>query len=84
MADIDVVALLLIIQDVMHNKKERAQSTMDLVESNAALFTTPMESKDTLDEYYRYRVFKAQVDTIKTHGGNPKYYTTTRSIAGQS
>ena len=56
----------------MHNKKERAQSTMGLVESNTALFTNPMESKDTLDEYYR--VFKAQVDTIKAHSGNPGYH----------
>ena len=30
-ADTDVVALLLIIRDVMHNKKGRAQSTMSLV-----------------------------------------------------
>ena len=31
-----------------------------------------MESKDTLDEYYR--VFKAQVDTIEAHGGTPGYH----------
>ena len=61
-ANSDVVVLLLIIQDVIHNKKERAQSTMALVESDPALFTNLMESKDTLDEYYR--VFKAQADTI--------------------
>ena len=53
----DAVALILIIQDAMHNKKERAQSTMGLVKSYTALFTTPMESKDTLDKYYC--VFKA-------------------------
>ena len=45
---------------------------MGLVESDAALFTNPMESKDTLDKYYR--VFKAQVDTTKAHGGNPGYH----------
>ena len=57
MASTDVVTMLLIIRDVMHNKKERAKSTMGLVKNNAALFTNPMESKDTLDKYYR--VFKA-------------------------
>ena len=56
----------------MHNKKKRAQSTVGLIESNTALFTNQMESKDTLDEYYR--VFKGQVDTIKVHGGNPGYH----------
>ena len=72
MASTNVVALLLIIRDVMHNKKEPAQSTMGLVESNTALFTTTMDTKDTLDEYYR--VFKAQIDTIEAHGGNPGYH----------
>ena len=56
----------------MHYKKERVQSTMGLVNSDMALFTTPMKSKDTLDKYYR--VFKAQVDMIKAHGGNPGYH----------
>ena len=45
---------------------------MGSVESDAALFTTTMDSKDTLDEYYR--VFKAQIDTIEAHGGNPGYH----------
>ena len=67
------VDLLLIVQDVMHNKKERAQSTMGLVKNDAALFTYPVESKDTLDKYYRD--FNAQVDTIKAHGGNPGYHS---------
>ena len=71
-AETDVVALLLIIWDVMHNKKERAQSTMGLVKNDVTLFTNPMESKDILDEYYL--VFKAQVDMIKAHNGNPGYY----------
>ena len=53
----DVVALLLIIWDNMHNKKERTQSTMDLVESDSVLFTTLMKFKDTLDKYYC--IFKA-------------------------
>ena len=51
-ADTNGVALLLIIRDVMHNKKERAQSTIGLVESDTTLFNNPVGSKDTLDEYY--------------------------------
>ena len=43
-----------------------------MVESNAALLTTTMDTKDTLDEYYR--VFKAQIDTFEAHGGNPGYH----------
>ena len=39
----DVVALLLIIRDVMHNRKERAQSTMTLVKSDTALYSTIMK-----------------------------------------
>ena len=31
-----------------------------------------MDLKDTLDEYYR--VFKAQVDIVEAHGGNPGYH----------
>ena len=68
----DVVTLLLIIRDVMHNKKEKAQSTMGLVESNTALYTTLMKGSNTLDEYYC--VFKAQIDTIKAHSDNPGYH----------
>ena len=45
---------------------------MGLVESDAALFTNPMESKDTLNEYYY--VLKVQVDTIEAHVGNPGYH----------
>ena len=71
-SDTDVVSLLIIIRDVMHNKKERAQSTMGLVESNMVLYTTTMNGADTLDKYYR--IFKAQVDTIEAHGGNPGHH----------
>ena len=45
---------------------------MGLVKSDLALFTNPMDSNDTLDKYYR--VFKAQVNTIEAHGGNPGYH----------
>ena len=45
---------------------------MGLVESNEWFFTTTMESKDAVDEYYR--VFKAQVDTIEAHGSTPGHH----------
>ena len=45
---------------------------MDLVMRNAALYTKVMNFKDTLDEYYQ--VFKAQVDTTKTHSGKSGYH----------
>jgi hypothetical protein len=58
--------------DVIHNEKERAQSTKGLVESNAHLFTTKVESKDMLNEYFK--VFKEQVDTIEAHSNHPGYH----------
>ena len=63
--NLDVEALLFIIRDMIHNKKEWAQSTIGLVESNVALSTTTMDPKDTLGDYYK--VFKAQLDTIEAH-----------------
>ena len=68
----DVTTLLLIIRDIIHNKRERAQITMDLVESNAALYTPIMKGNTTPNEYNR--VFKAQIDTIEVHDGNPGYH----------
>ena len=65
----DVVALLLIIRDVMHNKKERAQITMDLVESNVTLYTAVLNEPDTLSK--NYQVFKEQVNAIEAHIRNP-------------
>ena len=70
-SDTNVVALLLIIRAVMHNKEERAQSKMGLVESDAALYTTIMKGNQTLEEYLW--LFEAQIDTILAHGGNPGY-----------
>ena len=70
-ADTDIMAILLIMRDVMHNKKEQSQSTMGLAESFVALLLTQMKFKDTLGKYYC--VFKAQVDMIEAHGGNPGY-----------
>ena len=53
-SDTDVVALLLIIRDVMHNKKEQVQSMMGLVESDAVLYTIRMNGMDTLDDTTEY------------------------------
>jgi hypothetical protein len=50
----DVVALLLIIRDVMNNKKERDQSTIGLVKYDTALFATQMESKVPLTNTITY------------------------------
>ena len=67
-----MVALLKIIRDITHNKKERNESAMTITESNVELFTILQGSGDSLDEYYK--VFKAQVDTIDAHGGNAGYH----------
>jgi hypothetical protein len=42
--DQDVVALLLMIRDITHNKKERQGSVMTVVESNVELFTIVQET----------------------------------------
>ena len=70
--DQDVVALLLMIRDITHNKKERKESVMTTVESDVELFTIVQEQGQDLDDYYK--VFKAQVDTIDAHGGNAGYH----------
>ena len=72
-SDTDVVSLLLIVRDVMHNTQERKQSTMVLVESDAAFYTAIMKGSNTLNRYYR--VFKAHIDTIEAHDGNPGYHS---------
>ena len=72
MTNTDVGVLLISIRDVIHNKKDPAQSTMGLFERDMALCITPMKTKHTLDNYYC--VFKAQVDTSKAHGSNPGYH----------
>ena len=46
---------------------------MGLVESNVVFITKPMETKDTLGEYYRE--FKEQVNTTEAHSGNPVYHS---------
>ena len=67
-----MVFLLKMIRDITHNKKERKESVMTLVESNVELYTIFHGSGESLDEYYK--VFKAQVDTIEAHGGNAGYH----------
>jgi hypothetical protein len=56
-SDQDVVALLLMIRDITHNKKERKESMMTIVESNVELFTTVQDPNQDLNDYYK--VFKA-------------------------
>ena len=54
----DVVALLKMIRGITHNKKERKESVMTIVESDVELFTIFQGSGDSLDKCYN--VFKAQ------------------------
>ena len=68
----DVVALLQMIRDITHNKKERKESVMAIVESDLELYTIAQDPGESLDEYYK--VFLAQVDTIDAHGGNAGYH----------
>ena len=68
----DVIALLLMVRDITHNKKERKESVMTIVESDVELYTTVQEKDQDLDDYYK--VFRAQVDTIDAHGGNAGYH----------
>ena len=60
------------IRDITHNKKERKESVMMIVESDIELYTIFQGSGESLDVYYK--VFKAQVDTIDAHGGNAGYH----------
>ena len=52
--DTNIVSLLIIIRDVVHNKKEQVQSMMGLVESDAVLYTIRMNGMDTLDDTTEY------------------------------
>ena len=45
---------------------------MGLVKSNVTLYTSTMDGKDVLDEYYR--VFKVKVHTIEAHDGDLGYH----------
>ena len=47
----DVVALLKMIRDIAHNKKERKESVMTIVESDVELYTIHQGSGESLDEY---------------------------------
>ena len=68
-----MIALLLMIRDITHNKKESKERVMTLVQSDVELFTTTQDPNQHLDEYYK--VLKAQVNTIDAHGGNAGYHT---------
>ena len=68
----DVVALLKMIRDITHNKKEQKESVLTIVESDAKLFMIVQERGQDLDDYYK--VFKAQVNTINAHGGNAGHH----------
>ena len=67
-----MVALLKMIRDITHNKKERKESVMTIVESDVELYTIGQDPGESLDEYYK--VFLAQVETIDAHGGNAGYH----------
>ena len=66
------------IRDITHNKKERKESAMTMVESNAELFTIYQSHGESLDDYYK--VFKAQIDTVDAHGGNAGYHSVVYAI----
>ena len=60
------------IRDITHNKKDRKESAMTIVESDVELYTIHQGPGESLDEYYM--IFKAQVDTIDAHGCNAGYH----------
>ena len=62
-----VVKLLLMIRDITHHKRERKQTVMEAAESDADLYLTSQGKTDSIDNFYK--VFTAQVNTIKAHGG---------------
>ena len=71
-ADRCVVALLLAVRDVTHDKKERRHRTMAYVEDDFKMYTTTQRSDETLDDYYK--AFKAQGDIINAHGGRAGFH----------
>ena len=48
-----MVALLKMIRDITHNKKERKESVMAIVESDVELFMIYQAPGESLDEYYK-------------------------------
>ena len=73
MTDTNIATLLSIIKEAKYNKKERAHSTMGLIESNVVLYITKIVFKVTRNKYYR--VFNTHVHTIKAHDCNSGYLT---------
>ena len=49
----DVVALLKMIRDITHNKKERKENAMTIVESDVERFTIHQAQGELLDGYYK-------------------------------
>ena len=67
-----VVKLLLMSRDITHHKRERKQTVMEAVESDADLYLTSQGKAETIDDFYR--VFTAQVETINAHGGQSGFH----------
>ena len=68
----DVIALITMIRDVVHQNYDNTQGTMALLTSNLALYTTFMTSEDDIEEFYG--TFNAMADTINVHGGRSGYH----------
>ena len=62
----NVVALLILIQDLQYNKTNRKKSIMATVQANFDLYTCLQESNQSIDGYYK--VFTSTVDTINVNG----------------
>ena len=67
----NVIGLLCLVRDVTHKHDETRQGTMALVESDLQLYTTFMKDKDP--ESF-LELFKAQINTINSHGGRAGYH----------
>ena len=70
-ADRDIIGLLNLVRDITHKHDETRQGTMALVESDLLLYTTFMKEEDP--ERF-LELFKAQIDTINSHGGRAGYH----------
>ena len=59
-------------RDITHNKMERRENPLSMVESNVELVTPVQEPIQGLTSYYN--IFKAQVDMITMHRGNTRHH----------
>ena len=64
----DVIALTKMICDVVHAHDDTTQGTLAIVASDMTLYTTYISKSETPAAFCR--TFKANVDTINTHGGS--------------